>query len=145
MTRLISNSGQYLMIPYWNNSALIRLFLKLDAIVNFTMTHCHNGSTARLVWDYSDPNSEIFATFFSVLVDGKKGKEFKRMLVKRNGVVQNHPDMPSAYKGRVSMEATATLVIEKVTPRDNTQYRRKLFDGTTNPESKIQLLVTGMC
>ena len=26
------------MIPYWNNSALIRLFLKLDAIVNFTMT-----------------------------------------------------------------------------------------------------------
>ena len=138
------------MIPYWNNSALIRLFLKLDAIVNFTMTpsnpvYINNGSTARLVWDYSDPNNEIFATIFSVLVDGIKGKEFKRMLVKRNGVVQNHPDMPSAYKGRVSMEATATLVIEKVTPRDNTQYRCKLFDGTTNPESKIQLLVTGMC
>ena len=138
------------MIPYWNNSALIHLFLKLDAIVNLTMTpsnpvYINNGSTARLVWDYSDPNNEIFATIFSVLVDGKKGKEFKRMLVKRNGVVQNHPDMPSAYKGRVSMEATATLVIEKVTPRDNTQYRRKLFDGTTNPESKIQLLVTGCC
>lgn len=150
MTRLISNSGQYLMIPYWNNSALIRLFLKLDAIVNFTMTpsnpvYINNASTARLVWDYSDPNNEIFATIFSVLVDGKKGKEFKRMLVKRNGVVQNHPDMPSAYKGRVSMEATATLVTEKVTPRDNTRYRCKLFDGATNPESKIQLLVTGMC
>ena len=133
------------MIPYWNNSALIRLFLKLDAIVNFTMTpsnlvYINNGSTARLVWDYSDPNNEIFATIFSVLVDGKKGKEFKRMLVKKNGVVQNHPDMPSAYKGRVSMEATATLVIEKVTPRDNTQYRCKLFDGTTNPERKFSFL-----
>ena len=68
------------MIPYWNNSALIRLFLKLDAIVKFTMTpsnpdYINNGSTARLVWDYSDPNNEIFATIFSAPVDGKKGKD----------------------------------------------------------------------
>ena len=88
MTRLISNSGQYLMIPYWNNSALIRLFLKLDAIVKFTMTpsnpvYINNGSTARLVWDYSDPNNEIFATIFSVLVDGKvEGKNLNECWLK---------------------------------------------------------------
>lgn len=80
------------MIFYWNNFVLICLFFKLDVIVNFMMmffnlVYINNGSIVRLVWDYSDLNNEIFVIIFSVLVDGKKGKEFKWMLVKRNGVV----------------------------------------------------------
>lgn len=70
------------MIFYWNNFVLICLFFKLDVIVNFMMmffnlVYINNGSIVRLVWDYSDFNNEIFVIIFSVLVDGKKGKEFK--------------------------------------------------------------------
>lgn len=70
------------MIFYWNNFVLIYLFFKLDVIVNlmmmfFNLVYINNGSIVRLVWDYSDLNNEIFVIIFSVLVDGKKGKEFK--------------------------------------------------------------------
>ena len=104
-------------------------------------TYVNNGSTAKLAWDYSDPNNDLYGIVFSVLV---KRAGFKRMLYKENGVVKEHQSLPSAYKGRVRMEGRATLVIEKITPKDNTEFRCILFDGITYPESDIRLIVAGM-
>ncbi|XP_022804171.1 fibroblast growth factor receptor 3-like isoform X2 [Stylophora pistillata] len=104
-------------------------------------TYVNNGSTAKLVWDYSDPNNDIRGIAFDVLVNSNRGKEFKRILVKQNGVVQEHPDIPSAYKGRVSIEGAASLVIEKVTPTDNTIFGCKLFESRTNPRNQVRIIV----
>lgn len=116
-------------------------------MVNFTVkpsnpTYVSNGSTAKLVWDYSDPNNVVVGIVFSVLVTGKG---FKRMLFKENGAVQDHKDLPDAYRGRISMEGKATLVITKVTPKDNTMFRCLLFDKINDPKDTVQLTVAGMC
>ncbi|PFX18161.1 Fibroblast growth factor receptor 3 [Stylophora pistillata] len=121
----------------------LELDIVLEANVHFTVTpsdptYVNNGSTAKLAWDYSDPNNDLYGIVFSVLV--KRGG-FKRMLYQENGLVKEHQSLPSAYKGRVRMEGRATLVIEKITPKDNTEFRCILFDGITYPESDIRLIV----
>ncbi|XP_022795733.1 opioid-binding protein/cell adhesion molecule homolog isoform X1 [Stylophora pistillata] len=100
-------------------------------------SYVKNGSTAKLVWDYSDPNNDLRGLIFSVL--SKAG--FKEMLVKQNGVVTEHPSIPSSYKGRVKMEGRATLVIEKITPKDNTRFKCILFDSYTDRGSEVHLIV----
>ncbi|XP_022810254.1 tyrosine-protein kinase receptor Tie-1-like [Stylophora pistillata] len=102
-------------------------------------TYVTNGSTAKLVWDYSDPNNDLRGIIFYVLVDGKQLKE---MLVKQNGIVLNHSELPSAYKGRVKIEGNATLAIEKIIPKDNTKFCCTLvsnFGGRMR--NAIQLIV----
>ena len=103
-------------------------------------TYVNNGSIAKLVWDYNDLNNDLVGIVFSVLV--KAG--FKAMLVKQKGVVKEHPSSPSAYKGRVRMEGRATLVIAKITPKDNAKFRCELVDGSTDPRSQVHLIVAGM-
>lgn len=108
-------------------------------------TYVNNGSTARLMWDYSDSNNELQAIIFSVKMDGIGEKEFKRMMVKQNGVVQEHKALPPVYKGRVRIEGNATLVIEKITSQDNTEFRCELLGSKGDRRSLVQLIVAGMC
>ncbi|XP_022802381.1 titin-like [Stylophora pistillata] len=117
----------------------------IEAEVQFTKrpsspTYVKNGSTAKLVWDYIDPNNDFDGIIFSVLVDGNQGKEFKPMLYKQYGVIANHSSIPALYQGRVRMEGNATLVIEKITPKDNTEFRCEIF-GELSKRSTIQLIV----
>ena len=100
-------------------------------------SYVRNGSTAKLVWDYSDTQKQLRGIIFSVL-DGVK---FVGLLVEQNGVVKNHQEIPAAYQGRVKKEGNATLIIENISPRDNTKFNCKLVPGE---ESTIQLIVAGM-
>ena len=107
-------------------------------------SYVNNGSTAKLVWDYSDPQKQVKGIVFSVLTksDGADTRFFD-MLVKQNGVVQLSQEIPSAYQRRVSIEGNATLLIEKITPKDSTQFKCKLI-ASVDHESTIQLIVAGM-
>ena len=100
-------------------------------------SYVRNGSTAKLVWEYSDPQKQLRAIIFRVL-DGVK---FAVLLVEQNGVIKNHREIPAAYQGRVKKEGNATLIIENISPRDNTEFNCQLLPGE---ESRIQLIVAGM-
>ena len=60
----------------------------------------NNGNDAKLVWDYTDPHNKIQAIIYSVLVNGA----FVRMMVNDSRGVQEHPEIPLSYKGRVKIE-----------------------------------------
>ena len=66
-------------------------------------SYFNNGSDANLVWDYTDPLNKIQYIIYSVLVDGT----FVRMMVNDSRGVQEHPNIPSSYKGRVKIEGRA--------------------------------------
>ena len=127
---------------------LFLMCFQLEA-VQFTMrpsdpSYVNNGSTAKLVWDYSDPQKQLQGIVFSVLTKSDSGQlRFFDMLVKQNGGVQPSQEIPSAYQGRVSIEGNATLLIEKITPKDNTKFKCKLI-ASVDHESIIQLIVAGM-
>ena len=104
-------------------------------------SYFNNGSDAKLVWDYADPQNKIQYIIYSVLVDGK----FVRMMVNDSHGVQEHPDIPPSYKGRVKIEGRATLVIKDIKPGDNTEFECGMwgsFSGSV--KSTVQLIVAGM-
>lgn len=92
-----------------------------------------------------DKQAELQGIVFSVQVPGGS---FTIMLVQQNdGTVVNHPNIPTAYKGRVKIEGSASLVIEKVTPQDSTRFKCKVSakpGAGQDVENVVQLLVTGM-
>lgn len=106
-------------------------------------SYVKNGSTAKLVWDYSDTNNELQSIIFSVQVHDQGAKVYKNMLVKQNGFVIEHQEIPSAYKGRVRFEGNATLVIDNITPKDNTKFLCQLIAASTWI-SRVTLIVAGM-
>ena len=79
----------------------------------------NNGSDANLVWDYTDPHNNVQSTLYSVQVAGA----FVKMMVNDSRGVQEHPDIPPSYKGRVKIEGSATLVIKNINPEDNTRFK----------------------
>ena len=104
-------------------------------------SYFNNGSDANLVWDYTDPLNKIRTILYSVLVDGT----FFRMIVNGSKGVQDHPEIPASYKGRVRIEGRATLVIKNIKPGDNTKFKCGLwgrFAGSV--ESTVQLILAGM-
>ena len=104
-------------------------------------SYFNNGSDAKLVWDYTDPQNKIQYIIYSVLVDGK----FVRMMVNDSRGVQEHPDIPPSYKGRVKIEGRATLVIKDIKLSDNTEFDCEMwgsFSGSV--KSTVQLIVAGM-
>ena len=54
-------------------------------------------------WDYADPHNDIQNILYSVLVGGK----FVRMMVNSSHGVQENPNIPASYKGRVKIEGRA--------------------------------------
>ena len=100
----------------------------------------NNGNDAKLVWDYTDPHNKIQAIIYSVLVNGA----FVRMMVNDNSGVQEHPNIPHSYKGRVKIEGRATLVIKNINPGDNTKLNYELFGSFLYVvQSTVQLIVAG--
>ena len=64
-----------------------------------------------------------------------------------NGTVITFPKIPPAYKGRVTIEGRAYLVIENVTLQDNTAFKCTLAakpGAGLDVTSIVQLIVTGM-
>ena len=114
--------------------------------VNFTQepsnpSYFKNGSDANLVWDYTDPHNKVQSIIYSVLVEGT----FVRMMVNDSNGVQEHPNIPPAYKGRVKFEGRATLVIKNVNPKDNTKFKCDVSGFFLNSlESTVELIVAGM-
>ena len=104
-------------------------------------SYFNNNSDAKLVWDYIDPQNKIQYIIYSVLVDGK----FVRIMVNDSRGVQEHPDIPPSYKGRVKIEGRATLVIKDIKLSDNTEFDCEMwgsFSGSV--KSTVQLIVAGM-
>ena len=100
----------------------------------------NNGNDAKLVWDYTDPHNKIQAIIYSVLVNGA----FVKMMVNDSSGVQEHPEIPLSYKGRVKIEGRATLVIKNINPGDNTNFRCELIGSFLYlVKSTVQLDVAG--
>ena len=114
--------------------------------VNFTQepsnpSYFNNGSDAKLVWDYTDPHNEIQVIIYSVLVNGA----FVRMMVNSSHGVQEHPNIPPSYKGRVKIEGRDSLVIKNINPEDNTRFKCEVRGSFFySVESTVQLIVAGM-
>ena len=114
--------------------------------VNFTQepsnpSYFSNGSDANLVWDYADPQNNIQHIIYSVLLHGK----FVRMMFNDSHGVQEHPEIPVSYKGRVKIEGRATLVIKNVNPGDNTKFTCEMRGSLLQTvQSIVQLIVEGM-
>ena len=102
-------------------------------------SYFNNGSDAKLVWDYTDPQNKIQYIIYSVLVDGT----FVRMMVNDSRGVQEHPNIPPSYKGRVKIEGRATLVINNINPGDNTEFECSIREEG-NIASTVQLIVAGL-
>ena len=65
------------------------------------------------------------------------------MMVNSSHGVQEHPNIPPSYKGRVKIEGRATLVIKNINPGDNTEFQCELRASLTSPKSDVQLIVAG--
>ena len=103
-------------------------------------SYFNNGSDANLMWDYTDPHNNIQTIIYSVVIN----HAFVRMLVNDSHGVQEHPNIPQSYKGRVKIEGRATLVIENINPGDNTIFRCELLGVIDTFASRVQLIVAGM-
>ena len=103
-------------------------------------SYFNNGSDANLVWDYTEPHNNIQSIIYSVVIHGV----FIKMMVNDSHGVQEHPKIPSSYKGRVKIEGRATLVIKNINPGDNTEFRCELIGRFVyTVESRVQLIVAG--
>ena len=103
-------------------------------------SYFNNGSDAKLVWDYTDPQNKIQYITYSVLVN----KVFREMMVNDSHGVQYHPTIPSLYKERVKIEGRATLVIKNINPRDNTKFHCEVIGSFSYlVQSTVQLIVAG--
>ena len=103
-------------------------------------SYFNNGSDANLVWDYTDPHNNIQSIIYSVLVHGV----FFTMMVDDSRGVQEHPNIPPPYKGRVKIEGRATLVIKNINSEDNTEFKCSMFGSFVGTiESTVQLIVAG--
>ena len=92
-------------------------------------------------WCGADPHNNIQHIIYSVMLHGT----FVRMMVKSSHGVQEHPNIPPSYKGRVKIEGRATLVIKNVNPGDNTKFKCKMTGSFLHTvESIVQLIVDGM-
>ena len=103
-------------------------------------SYFNKGSDVNLVWDHTDPHSNIQSIICSVLIH----EVFIKIMVNDSHGVQEHPKMPSPYKGRVKIEERATLVIKNINPGDNTEFTCELIGKFVyTVESRVQLIVAG--
>ena len=109
-------------------------------------SYARKGSNAKLEWDYSvdDKQKELQGIVYSVLVSG--GHYVSMLLQFKNGTVVEHPQIPAAYKGRVRIEGSASLIIANVSPQDNTRFQCRLSaepGAGQDLVSIVQLIVSG--
>ena len=67
------------------------------------------------------------------------------MMVNDSHGVQEHPNIPPSYKGRVKIEGRATLVIKNINVRDNTKFKCDVSGNFLNSlESTVELILAGI-
>ena len=104
-------------------------------------SYFNNSSDVNLVWDYTDPHNKTQGIIYSVLVNGA----FLKMMVNDSSVVQEHPEIPLSYEGRVKIQGRATLVIKNINPGDNAMFRCELIGSFLYlVQSTVQLIVAGL-
>ncbi len=125
------------------------MFAHLEGVIYFTLkpsnpSYAKDGSNAKLVWDYSvdDRQAELAGIIYSVQ---ESGGSFAGMLIEESdGTVKNHPSIPTAYIGRVTIEGKSSLVIMNVTSQDSKIFRCALISAIgAHLMSSVQLIVTG--
>ena len=99
------------------------------------------------MWDYTvtDRQAELKAISWAVYLNN----QYEKLIVElKNGNRVLISDMPLAYKGRVSIQGRASLVIKNITAQDNALFqcevRAEPTSGLQSQTSTIQLIVTGM-
>ena len=103
-----------------------------------------------MVWKYlvDDKEKELKGVIWSV-ADKATGNPITMVGETKSGDRSEAGGIPLAYKGRVSIEEQASLVIENVTLDDSTTFTCTLLaevgSGVLNEDSPVQLIVTGMC
>ena len=103
-------------------------------------SYFNNGSDANLVWNYTDPLNEVRGVLYKVDMNG----ELKKMIIKNSYGVQENPNIPPSYKGRLTIEGRATLVIKNINPGDNTKFNCELVGSFVNTfQSTVKLIVAG--
>ena len=126
---------------------ILCLWLSILGGVNVSFTqepsnpsYFNNGSDANLVWNYTDPLNEVWGVLYKVEMNG----ELKKMIVKNNYGVQENPNIPPSYKGRLKIEGRATLVIKNINPGDNNKFNCELTGSFLNTfQSTVRLIVAG--
>ena len=109
-------------------------------------SYARKGSNAKLVWDYSvdDEQKELKVIRYSVEISGGA---FTVMLAQpKGGTAIENPNILPAYKGRVRIDGNASLIIENVTPQDNTRFQCELIPEPGQGlirSSVVQLVITG--
>lgn len=112
-------------------------------------TYAVKGSNASLVWEYSvdDRQKELQGIIWSVNDKGT-GNPIFLVLENKSGDKSYAAGIPVAYKGRVSIEPQATLVIQGVTLDDNNVFtcnvKAEAVPGALSIVNAVQLIVTGM-
>ena len=112
-------------------------------------TYVVKGDNATLVWEYSvdDRQIELQGIVWSV-IDKATGIPTVLVIETKSGNRSNPDNIPQAYKGRVFIEKTATLVIQNVTLEDSKAFRCSLraesVPSAVDTESDARLIVTGM-
>ncbi len=91
-----------------------------------------------------DKQKELRGIVYSVLVSNGP---FVYVLVQyKNGTVVEHPQIPTAYKGRARIEGNASLIFGNVSLQDNTRFMCRLYaepGAGQDHLSIVQLVVTG--
>lgn len=112
-------------------------------------TYVVKGDNATLVWEYSvdDRQIELKGIVWTVTVKAT-GNPAILVIETKSGNRSNPANIPQAYKGRVSVEETATLVIQNVTLEDSTTFscslRAESVPSAVDTEAGTRLFVTGM-
>lgn len=113
-------------------------------------THVIKGDNATLVWEYSvdDRQKELQGILWSV-ADKVTGNPISMVIETKSGNRSYAGSIPEAYKGRVSIEGQATLIIQEVTLDDSIAFscalRAELGSGALDISEEVNLIVTGMC
>ena len=91
-----------------------------------------------------NPQAELNGIIYSVK-KGSGGTFINMLGLQNDGTVITFSSIPNEYKGRVRIEGSASLVIEKVTFQDNTAFMCTLsVKSGRDHSSNVQLIITGM-
>lgn len=107
------------------------------------------GQNASLVWEYSvdDRQKELKAIVWSV-ADKVTGAPVFLVIETKSRNRSYAPGIPETYKGRTSIEKSATLVIQNVTLDDSASFTCSLLaeggSGAVGIDESTRLIVTGM-
>ena len=111
-------------------------------------TYVVKGDNATLVWDYSVDDRQVELKGIVWSVTDEAGISTILVIETKSGNRSSPSNIPQAYKGRVFIKETATLVIQNVTLADSSTFscslRAESVPSAVDTEAVIRLIVTGI-